>query len=111
MMGITHGTDMFYDWAKLVALDEFTPKPRICAAGAAFFRGQGAGSRIVEVSGLEAAVEKCGPALEIMRTPKVGQPRTTHYEGEGWAIVKAPTTEGVKQALLALIENVKIRYG
>jgi hypothetical protein len=111
MMGMTHGTDLFYDWAKLVALDEFTPKPRICAAGAAFFRGQGGGQRIVEVTGIDAAVEKCGAALEIMKTPKVGQPRTTHYEGEGWAIVKAPTTEGVKQALLALIENVQIRYG
>lgn len=111
MMGITHDTDMFADWARLMALDEFTPKPRRCAAGSAFFRGQGSGNRIVSVTGIEKAVEECGDALELMRTPKVGQPRTPHYEGEGWAIVKHPTTEGVKRAMLALIENVKIRYG
>ena len=42
LMGIAHDTDMFADWARLVALDELTPKRRRLAAGAAFFRGQGA---------------------------------------------------------------------
>ena len=40
-----------------------------------------------------------------------GQPRADGYEGEGWALVKSATTEGAKQALLALIENVQVRYG
>ena len=53
----------------------------------------------------------CGDALVEMRTPKVGMPRSAHYEGEGWAIVKDPTTEGVKNALRTLIENVQVRYG
>jgi phosphoribosylaminoimidazole carboxylase (NCAIR synthetase) len=111
MMSITHATDMFADWARLMALEEFTPKPRVCAAGAAFFRGPGTGQRIVSVTGVEKAVERVGDALVMMRTPKVGQPRASGYEGEGFAIVKHATTEGVKQALLTLIENVQVRYG
>lgn len=111
LMGIAHDTDLFADWARLVALDEFTPKPRVMAAGSCFFRGQGAGARVVSVSGIERAVALCGDALVQMRTPKVGQPRATGYEGEGFAIVKHPTTEGLKDALRALIENIQVRYG
>jgi hypothetical protein len=111
LMGITHETDLFADWARLVALDEFTPKRRRFAAGSAFFRGQGSGTHIVAVTGLDRAIEECGEALVELRTPKLGQPRSQHYEGEGWAIVKHATTEGAKRALLALIQNVQIRYG
>ncbi len=110
MMGLTHDTEMIADWARLVSLDEFTPKPRTSAAGSAFFRGQGRGTHISSVTGIEKAIEMCGDALIEMRTPKVGQPRSAHYEGEGWAIVKHPTTEGVKHALRALIENVQVTY-
>jgi phosphoribosylaminoimidazole carboxylase (NCAIR synthetase) len=111
LMGIAHGTDLFADWARLMALDEFTPKPRVMAAGSAFFRGQGAGARVVSVTGVERAIALCGDALVEMRTPKVGQPRATGYEGEGWAIVKHATTEGLKDSLRALIENIQVRYG
>jgi hypothetical protein len=111
MMSITHDTDMFADWARLMAHDEWAAKPRTCAAGAAFFRGPGDGKRIVSVKGIETAVELCGDALVMMRTPKVGQPRANGYEGEGFAIVKHATTDGVKSALRALIENVQVRYG
>ena len=113
MMGLTHETDMFADWARLVALDEFTPKPRTSAAGTCFFRGPGYGTvqRVVAVKGLETAIELCGDALIHIKTPKIGDARATGYEGEGYAIVKHATTDGVKHALRTLIENVQIRYG
>jgi phosphoribosylaminoimidazole carboxylase (NCAIR synthetase) len=110
LMGLAHETDFFADWARLMALDDFTPKPRRFAAGSCFFRGQGGGSRVVAVDGVDQAIEACGAALVEMRTPKVGQPRADGYEGEGWAIVKHETTDGLKQALLALVENVSVRY-
>lgn len=110
LMSLAHDTDLIADWARLMSLDQWTPKARVRAAGSAFFRGQGDGERITSVTGIEKAVEACGAALVEMRTPKVGQPRSPSYEGEGWAIVKSDTTEGCKQALLALIENVQIRY-
>lgn len=111
LMGLAHATNFIDDWCELIAFDRFTPKPRVRAAGAAFFRGQGRGDRIVSVAGLEAAVERAGDALVELRSPKVGMPRASGYEGEGFAIVSAPSTEAVKRALLALVENVQIRYG
>jgi phosphoribosylaminoimidazole carboxylase (NCAIR synthetase) len=111
LMSLAHEMDMFAEWSKLMALEQFTPKPRRFAAGSAFFRGQGNGKRIVAVSGIEAAIEAAGSALVEMRTPKVGQPRADGYEGEGWALVKSETTEGAKQALLAVIQNIQVRYG
>jgi phosphoribosylaminoimidazole carboxylase (NCAIR synthetase) len=111
LMGLAHDTNLVDDWCELIAFDRFTPKPRRWAAGAAFFRGQGKGQRIVSVTGLEAAVEAAGDALVELKTPKVGMPRAPGYEGEGSAIVKAATTEAVKRALLGMIERVQIRYG
>jgi hypothetical protein len=111
LMSLAHETALFADWARLMALDQFTPKPRRFAAGSAFFRGQGAGTRVTSVEGVERAIEACGGALVELRAPKVGQPRAESYEGEGWGIVKHATTEGAKQALRALIENIQVRYG
>ena len=112
LMGLTHGgVDMISAWAELIAFDRFTPRARTCAGGAAFFRGQGRGDRIVSVEGVEKAIELAGGALVELRAPKVGQPRASGYEGEGWATVKHPTTEGAKQALLSLVQNVQVRYG
>jgi hypothetical protein len=111
LMGIAHETNFFADWAELVAFDRFTPRTRKWAAGQAFLRGHGGGQRIVSVEGVEAAVVAAAGALVEMRTPKVGQPRAEGYEGEGWATVRSATTEGAKKALLALIENVQVRYG
>ena len=112
LMSIANEVDMISKWAELISFDRFTPPPlRKWAAGAACFRGQGNGKRIVEVLGLEKAKQLAGKELVELREPKVGQARAPGYEGEGWALVKSASTEGVKQALLALIENVQVRYG
>lgn len=111
LMGLAHETDLVADWAELIAFDRFTPRPRRWAAGSAFFRGQGRGARVASVTGVEEAVEAAGDALVEMRTPKVGMARAEGYEGEGWAVVKHATTDGVKHALRALIERVQVRYG
>jgi ATP-grasp domain len=110
LIGLAHETNFFHQWAKLIALDRFTPPTRRFAAGAAFFRGQGSGNAITKVTGLDDAIAEVGPALVEMRTPKVGQARSPSYEGEGWATVRAGSTEEVKQALLTLIQRVQIRY-
>jgi phosphoribosylaminoimidazole carboxylase (NCAIR synthetase) len=111
LMGLAHEVDMIALWAELIAFDRFTPPARKWAAGAAFFRGQGRGARVKEVKGVEKAAALAGDALVELRAPKVGQHRAPGYEGEGWALVKSATTEGAKKALLALIENIQVRYG
>jgi hypothetical protein len=111
LMGLAHETDLFADWARLIAFDAFTPKPRRFAAGAAFFRGHGDGAQVIAVDGVERAVQQAGDALVELRAPQRGQPRADGYEGEGWALVKHETTDGVKHALRAVIEAIQVRYG
>ena len=111
LMSLAHDVDMIALWAELMAHDRFTPPTRQWAAGAAFFRGQGAGDRVVEVRGVDAARARVGSALVELRPPRVGQARAPGYEGEGIALGKHASTEGAKQALLTLIETVQVRYG
>lgn len=111
LMSLAHDVDMIGKWAELIAFDRFTPPTRKRAAGAAFLRGQGAGDRVVDVRGVDEAVAKAGKALVELRTPKVGMPRAPGYEGEGIALVQSDSTEGAKQALLAIVETVQVRYG
>lgn len=110
LMSLAHEADLVARWAELIAFDRFTPLERKWAAGAAFLRGHGPGERVASVTGVEEAVAAAGPALVELRTPKVGMARNSGYEGEGWATVKHATTEGVKQALLALIEKIQVKY-
>jgi hypothetical protein len=111
LMSIAHETDFWSEWATLIAHDRFEPKPRKWAAGAAFLRGQGSGPRVVSVTGVEAAIEEAGDALIELRTPKVGQPRASGYEGEGWATVRHETTKGASEALRTMIQRIQVRYG
>lgn len=111
MMGLAHETDMIRAWAELVSFDRFTPLERKWAAGAAFFRGQGRGTHVRAVHGVEQAIEEVGSSLVEARFPKPGQPRAESYEGEGWAIVKHAHTDGVKHALSRLIETVRVELG
>ncbi len=111
LMGLTHNIDMIGAWAELIAFDRFLPPVRTAAAGAAFFRGQGKGHRVVEVRGIERAREMVGSTLVELQAPKVGQVRASGYEGEGMAIVKGESTEVVMQALRDLVESVQVRYG
>jgi Holliday junction resolvase len=111
LMSLAHETNFIADWAELIAFDRFTPKPRKWATGTAFFRGQGSGARLAQVEGLAAAVNAAGAALIELKTPKVGMARNSSYEGEGFAIVRGPSTEAVKQTLLNLIQTVQLRYG
>ncbi len=111
LINLAYDTNFYNQWAELIALDRFSPPTRHHAAGAAFFRGHGPGDKITSVTGLAEAIALVGDSLVQMRTPKLGQPRAASYEGEGWATVRADSTETVKQALLTLIERVQVRYG
>ena len=111
LMSLAHGFDVIGAWAGLVALDVFEPRPRRRAAGAAFFRGQGSGSRIVKIHGAAAAREQVGHAIVELSLPSVGTPRASGYEGEGHAIVVHDTTEGAREALKALVSNIRLELG
>ena len=111
MMSICHGVDMVKAWVRLVSLDQFDPPPRRRAAGSAFFRGQGRGSRVVAVHGVQQAQEEVGRYVVEAKLPTIGQPRADGYEGEGHAVVAADTTEEGMHALARLVRLVRVELG
>ncbi|WAS98932.1 ATP-binding protein [Nannocystis punicea] len=111
MMGLCHNVDMWQKWAELMVFERFEAPPRQFAAGAAFFRGQGPGQVVRAVEGLAEAQERAGAWVVDRKLPKVGQPRASGYEGEGYAIVKGETTDEVVTALRALVSSVRVVLG
>ncbi|HMV66246.1 MAG TPA: ATP-grasp domain-containing protein [Myxococcota bacterium] len=108
MMGFAHDFDMIQAWAGLVTFERFTPRERRFAAGCAFFRAQGPGERVVRVRGLDEAQREVGAHVIDRHLPRLGQARSTHYEGEGWAIVRHEQTSVVEHALRRLVTLVRI---
>jgi biotin carboxylase len=111
MMGMAHGVDMWAKWAELMVFERFTVPERQFACGTAFFRGQGRGQIVRAVEGVDTAQAVAGKYVVEARLPQVGQPRGPGYEGEGYAIVKAESTEEVVAALRGLISNVRVVLG
>jgi hypothetical protein len=111
MAGIAHGVDMWARWARLMVYETWDVPERQYACGSAFFRGQGKGRVVTRIEGLDRALDELGDVVVKASLPKVGQPRSSHYEGEGWAIVRHPDTMGAVEALKKIITNTTIHYG
>ncbi len=111
LMSAAHGVDFVEKWVRLMALDEFDPPQRVRAAGSAFLKGQGQGDRVVAVDNLEEVLRRLGDAVVDVSPPRVGSRRASGYEGEGYVIVSAETTEEVLRSLALVIRNVRVRLG
>jgi biotin carboxylase len=111
LMNLAHDTDMIAAWAELMTFDRFEPKDRKYAAGVAFFRCQGNGQKVASVRGIEAMKSELEGTLVEMVAPRVGMPRAEGYEGEGYAIVRHATTEGVRAALHRLVSEIRVDAG
>ena len=112
LMSQAYGRDLIRAWCRLMVLGEWTvPAERKKAAGSAFFRGQGRGAQVVAVQGLEQAQAEAGALVVDRKLPVVGQPASSSYEGEGWAIVAGDSTAEVTRALGALVKNVRVVLG
>ena len=111
MMSLTHGVDMIPAWVRLVVHETFDPPRRTAAAGAAFLRSQGQGTRVAAVTGLDEVVAELGDVVVEVNAPRVGQAVAEGYEGEGHVLVRAPRTETVREALAAIVGRVRVRRG
>jgi hypothetical protein len=111
MLSAAHDADAWAAWAKLVALERWELPPRRYAVGTAYLRAQGPGQRVVAVHGLEDAQRRMGRSVVAARLPRVGAPRSAHYEGDGWVMVRAATTAAVWEALGALVRTVRVVAG
>jgi hypothetical protein len=63
------------------------------------------------VEGVAAAQERAGRWIVESRLPRPGQPRASGYEGEGYAVVKAATTEEAVEALRGLVTSIRVVLG
>lgn len=104
--------DFFSAWAETVVFDRFDPPEQRWAAGAAFLRGQGKpGGRVVRLHGLDVAQREVGRYVVDTRLPQIGAPQASSYEGEGWVLVRAESTEEVQRALSRIISLVRVELG
>ena len=110
MTGLAHGVDLFHAWSAALVDGSFDgPWERKYAVGSAFLRGMGHG-RVASLSGLHEAHQKVGQHIVEANLPNIGAMKSDGYEGDGYIIVRDPSTDVVKSALRTLIETIKVNY-
>ena len=108
LLAAAHLADPWAAWAKLMVQRTWQFPERRYAAGTIFLRAKGGGETVRSVAGVDAMRQKLGPALVDMKMPQPGQPRSQHYEGDGWVLVNHPETKGVIAALRAVLDTVQV---
>jgi hypothetical protein len=63
---------------------------------------------VSRVEGFDEAAAALGERLVEHRLPRPGTPRSSGYEGEGYAIVRARTTAEVVDALRTLVTRTRV---
>lgn len=110
MTGIAHDFDPYVAWARAVVDDAFDgPHERRWAVGCAFLRGMGRG-RVARLENVHEAHEKIRQWVVEAKLPTLGAPKSDSYEGDGYAILRAPDTATVRAGLRTLIETVRVHY-
>ena len=110
MTGLVHGIDPYRAWARAVVDGEQDgPWERTAAAGCAFIRGMGRG-RVTAITGLHEVHEALGSCMVEADIPSIGSPKKDGYEGDGYVIVRHPSTDAVKAMLKTVIETVRVHY-
>jgi formate-dependent phosphoribosylglycinamide formyltransferase (GAR transformylase) len=110
MIGHVHGIDPYRAWARAVVdgvLD--APWERKAAAASVFLRGMGRG-RVTQVSGLHECHEAVGKWIVEADLPTVGSPKKDGYEGDGYIVVRHPSTEVVREMVKTILATVKVHY-
>jgi biotin carboxylase len=110
MTGLAHDVDPYRAWIRAVVDGAFDgPWERKYAVGCAFLRGMGRG-RVAGLSGVHEVHEAIGKLVAEARLPQLGAPKSDGYEGDGYVVVKDPSTDVVRRALKLVVENVKVHY-
>jgi biotin carboxylase len=107
LMSRAHDFDVLREWARVMIFGEFHVPQRRYAAGAAYLRGQGQG-RIVAVRGVAEVRQALGDLIVDIRMPAIGATPSTSYEGDGFIIVRHPSTERVEEAVMEIIRTVRV---
>jgi formate-dependent phosphoribosylglycinamide formyltransferase (GAR transformylase) len=110
MIGHVHGIDPHRAWARAVVDGELdAPWERKAAAASVFLRGMGRG-RVSNVTGLHECHEAVGKWIVEADIPTVGAPKKDGYEGDGYIVVRHPSTDAVKDMVQTILATVKVHY-
>ncbi|MEO6651488.1 MAG: ATP-grasp domain-containing protein [Ilumatobacteraceae bacterium] len=108
LMSWAHDADLYVAWAELVVHGRFEPPARRYAVGAAYLRAQGSGHHITSVTGIDRVSAFTQALVVEVEFPSVGNRPASSYEGDGYVIVRAETTEDVERALREIIETIRV---
>jgi len=110
MNGFAHDVDVWAKWVELEVKGRFEMPARKYACGCAFIRGHGPGRVVRGLVGLEETFAKLKGHIVDHQLPTKGAPRSAHYEGDGWIIVRHETTEGAVEALRTVVTGIEVQY-
>jgi hypothetical protein len=110
LLSYAHDLDFYSAWPRLMIFNEFSPPPRVYAAGAAYVRGQGSG----RVRRILASIRRSGSlaiwsSKQSCRAPD--QSPSTSYEGDGYVVVRHERTEVVEAALKRIVSLIRVELG
>lgn len=118
LMSYAHDCDMYRAYARLMVSETFEPPARGYAVAAVYLRGQhvSAGTapgqgRVAAVHGLDRVQRDFGPMIVESRVPRVGQPQSSSYEGEGFVIVRHRETAAVTAAADHILKHLRVELG
>jgi D-alanine-D-alanine ligase-like ATP-grasp enzyme len=110
MTGLVNDIDIYRAWARAVIDGELdAPWERTYAAGCAYIRGMGHG-RVAAIRGVRETHAAVGASIIEAKLPDLGAPKNDSYEGDGYVIVRDPSTEHVLSMLTKIVETIRITY-
>ena len=107
LISYAHDHDFYRAWAEVSVFERFEPPTRLYATGGAYLRGQGAG-RVAGVEGIEEVQRELGELVVEAKLPRVGQPKASSYEGEGYVILRHPETAVVADGLKQVVSTLRV---
>ena len=106
---LVFGKSLWLAWLELMIFGTWSvPQERRRAAGCAFLRAQGHGQTVRGMVNHELVQKRIGDRIVAAKWPQPGQPRSAHYEGDGWVMVSHDTTAGVMEALEELVKTLRV---
>ena len=110
MTAFAYDTDIYRVWCRAVIDGVFDdPWNRKYAVGTVFLRGVGHG-RVARVTGIDRVHKLLGKMVCEAKLPDIGMRKADGYEGEGYIVVRDPSTRNVQKALKTIIETVQVHY-
>jgi hypothetical protein len=110
LMSYAHDADMYRAWARAAVDEAFDgPYERKYAVAIAYLRGPGEG-RVAAVDGVDEAQKRVGELVVEAKLPTVGAPKSSSYEGDGYAIVRSRSDDELLAAVKTIIETIQVRY-